>query len=114
MWLKLRDALVGRTNPVRLFFNCTNNSYGYNYKIRYLDFNSLYPWAQTQSYPLGHPRVIIIPKNERDVLWTRTEHIPYKGFVKIIVQAPRQLIGTTAILPTKLDDRLCFSTCRSC
>ena len=50
-----REALFGgRTNAIKLFYNCNDHE-----RIRYYDFTSLYPWAQKYcAYPIGHPKLI--------------------------------------------------------
>jgi hypothetical protein len=114
-WLRIRDGFVGgRTQPARMFFNPENNSFNKKYKIRYLDYTSLYPWSQTQSYPLGHPDAIIVKKEARDVYWTNPSQISYYGFVKVVVNAPRCLPNSPPVLPIKVDERLLFSLCRKC
>jgi hypothetical protein len=114
-WLRLRDGFVGgRTQPARMLFNSQENSFGHRYKIRYLDFTSLYPFVQTQYYPVGHPQVIVVDREDQQVLWTDQDQVPWNGFIKVIVNPPRRLPNSPPVLPVKVDERLLFSLCRSC
>jgi len=56
--LNPRDAFCGgRTNAVKLYHRVTPGQ-----KIHYIDYTSLYPWAnKTCVYPKGHPRFISQP-----------------------------------------------------
>jgi len=114
-WFRFRDGFFGgRTQPFRIFFNAENNVYNQKFTIRYLDFTSLYPWAQTQEYPIGHPKVINIPADKRDVYWQKAEQIPWKGFIKVIILPPKQLNSSPPVLALKIDQRLLFPLCRKC
>jgi hypothetical protein len=97
-----------------MIFNSESNCFGHRYKTRYLDFTSLYPFVQTLHYPIGHPDVITVQAEEQTVCWTKPEDIPWKGFVKVIVNAPHKMTNSPPVLPTKVDDRLLFALCRSC
>jgi hypothetical protein len=119
-WLRVRDGFVGgRTETVRMLFNSRQNSNGFQYKIRYLDYTSLYPYAQTRNYPVGHPMVIIIPTQNRNVFWTEPKHIEYSskplfGFIKVVVTPPVNILNSPPVLPMKVDERLLFALCRRC
>ncbi|KAF7639685.1 hypothetical protein Mgra_00001009 [Meloidogyne graminicola] len=107
--IKIRDCFFGgRTGPSRMYFNA-----GDNYIIKYLDFNSLYPSTiATTSFPIGHPKIHIAPKQQQQVNWTRSEQIPYKGILKVFLVPPEKL--EVPVMPIKFDDRLLFPLCRRC
>ncbi|KAH7709385.1 C25F9.2 protein [Aphelenchoides avenae] len=44
--------------------------------------------------------------------WRRPSDNPYKGLLKVVVVAPQSLL--LPVLPIKMDQRLLFSTCRTC
>uniref|UniRef100_A0A914KQQ5 DNA-directed DNA polymerase n=1 Tax=Meloidogyne incognita TaxID=6306 RepID=A0A914KQQ5_MELIC len=107
--IKLRDCFFGgRTGPLSLHYEVDEE-----HEISYLDFNSLYPSTiATTSFPIGHPKIIIVPKNEQDVYWTASEHIPIKGILKIFLIPPYKT--EIPVMPVKFDDRLLFPLCRQC
>nr|CAD2209479.1 unnamed protein product [Meloidogyne enterolobii] len=83
------------------------------HKIAYLDFNSLYPSTiATTSFPVGHPKVHVVPLAEQKVYWTRSDQIPFKGILKVFLLPPPQL--DVPVIPVKFDDRLLFPLCRKC
>nr|CAD2201106.1 unnamed protein product [Meloidogyne enterolobii] len=108
--IKIRDCYFGgRTGPVQLHFEADNMKD----EISYLDFNSLYPATiSTTSFPVGHPKVHVVPLAEQNVYWTRSEHIPYKGILKVFLLPPPQL--EVPVIPVKFDERLLFPLCRKC
>ena len=101
-----RDALFGgRTEAFKLYYKCKPGE-----KIRYIDYTSLYPWAQKYGiYPLGAHRFI-------------TENFEYEkslvpngkffGLIKCKVLAPRNLY--MPVLPGRFNKKLVFATCSSC
>uniref|UniRef100_A0A1I8B0R1 DNA-directed DNA polymerase n=1 Tax=Meloidogyne hapla TaxID=6305 RepID=A0A1I8B0R1_MELHA len=107
--IKLRDCFFGgRTGP-----RCLHYEADEQHKISYLDFNSLYPSTiATTDFPTGHPKVKIIPRNEQDVNWTRSDQIPVNGILKIFLIPP--LKTEIPVMPVKFDDRLLFPLCRQC
>lgn len=100
----LKKALFGgRVNFTRLRHTCESNE-----KIKYYDFNSLYPkclWDH--KYPTGHPRVI-----SDDIEDITLEHFPYFGFICCTVLPPAGL--NLPVLPSKVDGKLFFTLCCSC
>ena len=107
--INLRDCFFGgRTGPLCLHYEADNQ-----HKISYLDFNSLYPSTiATTSFPVGHPRVIIIPRSQQDVNWTSGDQIPVRGILKVFLIPP--LYTEVPVMPVKFDERLLFPLCRQC
>lgn len=107
--IKLRDCFFGgRTGPFSLHYEADDQ-----HDITYLDFNSLYPSTiATTAFPVGHPKVIIIPSNEQKVNWYNSSHIPVKGILKVFIIPPQH--SDIPVMPVKFDDRLLFPLCRQC
>ena len=95
-----RDALFGgRTNAIKLYHKCLDDE-----EIHYVDFTSLYPWAQKYcKYPLGHPEIITENFEDFD---------KYFGIVKCTILAPTYL--HLPVLPVKLNGKLVFALCSQC
>nr|CAD2174313.1 unnamed protein product [Meloidogyne enterolobii] len=108
--IKIRDCYFGgRTGPLQIYFDADKE----NHKIAYLDFNSLYPSTiATTSFPVGHPKVHVVPLAEQKVYWTRSEQIPFKGILKVFILPPIKL--EVPVIPVKFDERLLFPLCRKC
>nr|CAD2192680.1 unnamed protein product [Meloidogyne enterolobii] len=108
--INIRDCYFGgRTGPLHTHFDAEKEQH----KIAYLDFNSLYPSTiATTSFPVGHPKVIVVPLAEQKVYWTRSEQIPFKGILKVFLLPPPQL--DVPVIPVKFDERLLFPLCRKC
>ncbi|KAF7627112.1 hypothetical protein Mgra_00009622 [Meloidogyne graminicola] len=108
--IKIRDCYFGgRTGPAQLYFDADKEQH----KIAYLDFNSLYPSTiATTSFPVGHPKLHIVPFDQQRVNWTKKDQIPFKGILKVfIIPLPRLDVP---VIPVKFDDRLLFPLCRKC
>jgi len=107
--INIRDCFFGgRTGPFCLHFEANEQQ-----KISYLDFNSLYPSTlATTSFPIGHPRVIIVPRQDQHVNWQNSVHIPVKGILKVFLIPPHRV--NIPVMPVKFDDRLLFPLCRRC
>uniref|UniRef100_A0A914KZX1 DNA-directed DNA polymerase n=2 Tax=Meloidogyne TaxID=189290 RepID=A0A914KZX1_MELIC len=108
--INIRDCYFGgRTGPLQMYFDAEKEQH----KITYLDFNSLYPSTiATTSFPVGHPKVHVVPLAEQKVYWTRYEQIPFKGILKVFLLPPPQL--DVPVMPVKFDERLLFPLCRKC
>nr|CAD2207472.1 unnamed protein product [Meloidogyne enterolobii] len=108
--INIRDCYFGgRTGPLQMYFDAEKEQH----KIAYLDFNSLYPSTiATTSFPVGHPKVHVVPPAEQKVYWTRSEQIPFKGILKVFLLPPPQL--DVPVIPVKFDERLLFPLCRKC
>ena len=94
-----RDALYGgRTNAFVLYYMCKNGQI-----IKYIDYTSLYPWAQKYGiYPIGHPELI-------------TENFgtkKYFGLIKCKILPPRNLYFP--VLPSRINGKLVFTLCKLC
>ena len=71
---------------------------------RYVDFTSLYPWCNKNTYNVvGHPQ--IITENFADVS-------TYFGLIKCTVLPPRGLFHP--VLPYRTQDKLMFPLCKTC
>ena len=71
---------------------------------RYVDFTSLYPWCNKNTYNIvGHPQ--IITENFGDVS-------TYFGLIKCTVLPPRGLFHP--VLPYRTKDKLMFPLCKTC
>ena len=71
---------------------------------RYVDFTSLYPWCNKNTYNVvGHPQ--IITENFADVS-------TYFGLIKCTVLPPRGLLHP--VLPYRTKDKLMFPLCKTC
>ena len=71
---------------------------------RYVDFTSLYPWCNKNTYNVvGHPQ--IITENFADIS-------TYFGLIKCTVLPPRGLFHPVLPYPTK--DKLMFPLCKTC
>ena len=71
---------------------------------RYVDFTSLYPWCNKNTYNVvGHPQ--IITENFGDVS-------TYFGLIKCTVLPPRGLFHP--VLPYRTRDKLMFPLCKTC
>ena len=84
-------------------------------KISYKDFTSLYPYTNfVTEYPIGHPKVSVIPFKEQDVNWTSASDNPYKGILKVLIVPPRNI--KVPLLPVRFkdDERLLFTQCKKC
>ncbi|XP_028412509.1 uncharacterized protein LOC114535345 [Dendronephthya gigantea] len=99
--LEPRDAFFGgRTNAAKLFHECKDDE-----KISYLDFTSLYPYAnKTTRTVVGHPH-IITENFEEDIS-------NYFGLIKCTVLPPRGLFHP--VLPYRTQGKLMFPLCKSC
>nr|CAD2170273.1 unnamed protein product [Meloidogyne enterolobii] len=108
--INIRDCYFGgRTGPLQMYFDAEKEQH----KIAYLDFNSLYPSTiATTSFPVGHPKVHVVPPDEQKVYWTRSEQIPFKGILKVFILPPPQL--DVPVIPVKFDERLLFPLCKKC
>ncbi|KAL7079245.1 hypothetical protein ACQ4LE_001596 [Meloidogyne hapla] len=108
--IKIRDSYFGgRTGPAHMYFDADKEQH----KIAYLDFNSLYPSTiATTSFPVGHPKVHVVPLSEQKVYWTRSDQIPFKGILKVFIIPPQEL--EVPVIPVKFDERLLFPLCRKC
>lgn len=98
--LEPRNALFGgRTNALRLHYKTKPGE-----KINYVDFTSLYPFVQKyKKYPIHHPE--IITSNFLDI-------DKYFGLIKCRVLPPQKLY--IPVLPTKINNKLLFTLCRTC
>uniref|UniRef100_A0A914KQ08 DNA-directed DNA polymerase n=1 Tax=Meloidogyne incognita TaxID=6306 RepID=A0A914KQ08_MELIC len=107
--IKLRDCFFGgRTGPLCLHYKADEQ-----HKISYLDFNSLYPSTiATTSFPVGHPKVIIISRKDQNVNWLSSSQIPVNGILKVFLIPPDQV--DVPVMPVKFDERLLFPLCRKC
>lgn len=96
-----RNALFGgRTEVFQLFHECQADE-----QIRYVDFTSLYPWAQKYgTFPLGHPSKIqtenFLPEEN------------YYGLIFCKVLPPQKL--HIPLLPARINNKLTFTLCRTC
>ncbi|XP_028411614.1 uncharacterized protein LOC114534373 [Dendronephthya gigantea] len=99
--LEPRDAFFGgRTNAAKLFHECKDDE-----KIRYVDFTSLYPWAnKTTRTVVGHPH-IITENFDEDIS-------NYFGLIKCTVLPPHGLFHP--VLPYRTQGKLMFPLCKSC
>ena len=71
---------------------------------RYVDFTSLYPWCNKNTYNVvGHPQ--IITENFADIS-------TYFGLIKCTVLPPRGLLHP--VLPYRTKDKLMFPLCKTC
>ena len=97
-----REAYYGgRTNVVKLHHQCQNPGE----EIRYVEFTSLYPWVNKNSfYPVGHPVIILNPLS--------TDIAPYFGLVKCTILPPRDLYHP--VLPYRCLGKLTFPLCATC
>nr|CAD2175173.1 unnamed protein product [Meloidogyne enterolobii] len=83
------------------------------HKIAYLDFNSLYPSTiATTSFPVGHPKIYVVPLAEQKVNWNRESKFHSKEILKVFLIPPSQL--DVPVIPVKFDERLLFPLCRKC
>uniref|UniRef100_A0A914MSA4 DNA-directed DNA polymerase n=1 Tax=Meloidogyne incognita TaxID=6306 RepID=A0A914MSA4_MELIC len=84
--INIRDCYFGgRTGPLHMYFDAEKEQH----KIAYLDFNSLYPSTiATTSFPVGHPKVHVVPLAEQKVYWTRSEQNPVQRNFKSIFATP--------------------------
>ena len=109
--INFRDCYFGgRTGPMKLYHQVEPGQ-----KISYKDFTSLYPHTNfVTSYPVGHPKVTVIPYNGQDVNWTSATDNPYKGILKVLVVPPQDI--KVPVLPIRLDndERLLFTLCKKC
>nr|CAD2175751.1 unnamed protein product [Meloidogyne enterolobii] len=107
--IKLRDCFFGgRTGPFSLHYEADDL-----HDITYLDFNSLYPSTiATTTFPVGHPKVIVVPRREQEVNWDNSNQIPIKGILKVFLIPPERI--DIPAMPVKFDDRLLFPLCRQC
>jgi hypothetical protein len=98
--LNPRDALYGgRNNAFKLYFKCSPNQ-----KVRYFDYNSLYPSVQKYcSFPIGHPE--IITDNFLEIS-------SYFGLVKCKIIPPKKLY--IPVLPLKIKKKLIYTLCFHC
>ncbi|XP_072039103.1 uncharacterized protein [Amphiura filiformis] len=98
--LNAKEALYGgRTEATRLFHQVRDGEV-----IRYLDFTSLYPWANKyRPYIVGHPR--IITNDFEDVS-------EYFGLIRCTVLPPRYLFHP--VLPARCHGKLMFALCGTC
>ncbi|KAL3071834.1 hypothetical protein niasHT_031025 [Heterodera trifolii] len=98
----------GRTGPLRLFAEPAEDE-----KISVFDIVSLYPWVNYDTdYPIGIPTIIHTNADEKNVNWTKPEHLQYRGLYRVRVIPPRGL--RVPVLPMKIDERLLFSCCHRC
>ncbi|VDI57670.1 Hypothetical predicted protein [Mytilus galloprovincialis] len=98
--LEPRNAFSGgRTEAFKLYHEAKDGE-----QIKYYDVTPLYPFInKTEKVVLGHPT--IITENFDNIS-------KYEGLIKCCVQAPRGLYIT--VLPTKINNKLMFSLCRTC
>jgi hypothetical protein len=99
--LEPREAFFGgRTNAAKLYHQCEEDE-----KVRYVDFTSLYPWAnKTTRTIVDHPR--IITENFDEDIST------YFGLIKCTVLPPRGLFHP--VLPYRTQGKLMFPLCKTC
>jgi hypothetical protein len=72
--------------------------------MKYIDFTSLYPWAQKYcAYPVGHP--VYITENFGPLK-------DYFGLIKCKILPPRKLFDP--VLPARYTDKLIFTLCHAC
>ena len=79
-----------------------------NERVHYVDFTSLYPFCQTQTYFYGHPNVMTT-FNDND--WHSLVNSSF-GFIKCLVLPPQDLLFP--VLPCKVRDKLIFGLCFTC
>ena len=102
----IRDAFFGgRTGPMKLLHTTQPG-----HKIRVVDFCSMYPAVTLNKFPVGHPKVANIPKEE--VNWTKPEDNPYKGIIKCFVIPPR--VCSVPVIPVRINKTLMFPLCHKC
>uniref|UniRef100_A0A914NCF1 DNA-directed DNA polymerase n=5 Tax=Meloidogyne TaxID=189290 RepID=A0A914NCF1_MELIC len=108
--IKIRDCYFGgRTGPLQMYFDADAEQH----KMVYLDFNSLYPSTiATTSFPVGHPKIHVVPLAEQNVNWKSGDQIPFKGILKVFLVPPSSL--NVPVIPVKFDERLLFPLCRKC
>lgn len=93
----------GRTNASVLYYKCKDGE-----KIKYLDMISLYPFInKTYKIPIKHPTVHIGEEECRKLDINTVE-----GLIKCTVLGPKKLLFP--VLPSHIDDKLVFHTCRTC
>ena len=99
--LEPREAFFGgRTNASKLYHQCEEDE-----KVRYVDFTSLYPWANKMTRTIvGHLR--IITENFDEDIST------YFGLIKCTVLPPRGLFHP--VLPYRTQGKLMFPLCKTC
>uniref|UniRef100_A0A915DKY6 DNA-directed DNA polymerase n=1 Tax=Ditylenchus dipsaci TaxID=166011 RepID=A0A915DKY6_9BILA len=85
--IKVRECFFGdRTEAIRLYLKAKEDQ-----TIKYLDFNSLYPYTNfITSYPVGHPRSIDFDDNSGKQTWTQPSHNPYTGLLKVLIEPPQR------------------------
>ena len=110
--INFRDALFGgRTGPMKIF-HCAKPGE----KISYKDVRSLYPFTNFSTpYPIGHPVKKIFKRSEQNVYWTKPEHNPYRGVLKVLLVPPKNL--RVPVMPCRIgkdDLRLLFTLCKKC
>ena len=95
-----REALFGgRTDACKLFYEAKPGE-----TIRYFDYTSLYPSVLKKSpFISGHPRIIRCDFQSIE---------NYFGIAKIQILPPRALYH--AVLPVKMNGKLCFPLCMKC
>ena len=101
--LNPRDGFYGgRVNVMKLLVKTEANP---TTKIKYIDFNSLYPDINKNGvYPVGH--LIIFTEN------IHPDITHYFGLIQCDVLAPRGLYHP--VLPFKCHNKLMFALCRTC
>ena len=109
--IDFRDCYFGgRTGPMKLYHKAKPGQ-----RISYKDFTSLYPYTNFETaYPVGHPTVRVFKQHDQAVNWTRANHNPYKGILKVLVVPPQNI--KVPVLPVRLDsdERLLFTLCKTC
>ena len=99
--LNARDAMRGgRCGPFSLWRKTEGEE-----KIRYVDFNSLYPSCQLERYPIGHPTVLTADFADKP------EKV-YFGLMKAKVVGNGKLHA--GVLPVRVRGKLMFPLCKTC
>lgn len=81
-------------------------------KLKYIDINSLYPWANKYgSYCIHHPR-ILLGDELAAVVGPDFDLRNVEGYIRCKILPPRNLF--LPVLPYKIHKRLIFPLCRSC
>ena len=99
--LNPKDALFGG----RTGLSCCYHKSVPRKRIDYIDYTSLYPWANKYgTYPLGHPTILKNPTDQNIQA--------YFGVAKVDVLAPEKLLHP--VLPMKLENKCMFTLCDAC
>ncbi|CAB0040669.1 unnamed protein product [Trichogramma brassicae] len=104
-----RDAFFGgRTGNIVKMYECNDRE-----KIKYVDFNSLYPFVCKRGrYPVGHPKLYVGSEECKQILGDELDVNKVDGLIACDVLPPRNLFHP--VLPIKMNGRLIFALCRTC